>query len=160
MRCGSAARAPMQARGFTVLELILVIVIIAAASALTLGALGVGRKGSQMRAAASTLASELRYTRAQALITGVPQRFEMDLDKRSWRAPKDREGTLPEWLQVRFDGVRQEQRSAREAAIRFFPDGSATGGRISLLANGAGWRVDVRWLTGEVSVTRLQDKQP
>jgi general secretion pathway protein H len=153
-------RSAVATRGFTILELILVIVLIAAASTITLGLLGVGRSGSQLRGAARTIATELRYTRAQALITGKPQRFEMDLDKHSWAAPGNHRGTLPQWLQVRFDGVRQEQRSARDAAIRFFPDGSATGGRISLLTQGAGWRVDVRWLTGEVSMTRLQDVSP
>jgi general secretion pathway protein H len=147
-------------RGFTILELVFVLVIIAAATTITLGLLGVGRSGSQLRAATRTIANELRYTRAQALITGTPQRFEIDLDNRSWNAPGNRHGTLPQWLQIRFDGVRQEQRGAREAAIRFFPDGSATGGRISLGTQDAGWRVDVRWLTGEVSVARLQEVSP
>jgi general secretion pathway protein H len=137
--------------------LILVIVIVAAATTLTLGLLGVGRSGSQLRGAARSIATELRYTRAQALITGKPQRFEMDLDRHSWTAPGNHHGTLPQWLQIRFDGVRQEQSSAHQAAIRFFPDGSATGGRISLQTQGAGWRVDVRWLTGEVGLTRMQD---
>ena len=41
--------------------------------------------------------------------------------------------------------------------VRFFADGAATGGRVRLLANGAGWDVDVRWLTGEVVMRRVQD---
>jgi len=41
--------------------------------------------------------------------------------------------------------------------VRFFPDGAATGGRVRLLANGAGWDVDVRWLTGEVVMQRVRD---
>lgn len=156
-RLTSIAGPSMRTRGFTILELILVIVLIAAATALVAGLIGVGRAGSQMREATRTIANELRFTRARALITGQPQRFEMDLDRHDWSAPENHHGTLPEWLTIRFDGVREEQRGARQAAIRFFPDGSATGGRISLLAKGAGWRVDVRWLTGEVGVTRVQD---
>ncbi len=149
----------MRARGFTLIELLLVIVLIAAITTLTVGLLGVGRSGSQLRSAAHTIATELRYTRAQALATGVPQRFEMDLDKRSW-ITGTHHGTLPSSLQVSFDGVRQEQTGARNAAIRFFPDGSATGGRISLRTQGVGWRVDVRWLTGEVTLARLPDAAP
>jgi general secretion pathway protein H len=47
--------------------------------------------------------------------------------------------------------------SEGKGVVRFFPDGAATGGRVRLLANGAGWDVDVRWLTGEVVMRRVQD---
>ncbi len=147
-------------RGFTLLELLLVIVLIAAITGLTVGLLGVGRSGRQLREAAHTVATELRYTRSRALTTGTPQRFEMNLDDRAWTAAGNHHGTLPAALKVTFDGVRQEQSSARNAAIRFFPDGSATGGRISLRTQGVGWRVDVRWLTGEVTQARLPDALP
>ena len=41
--------------------------------------------------------------------------------------------------------------------VRFFPDGASSGGRLRLAANGGGWDVDVRWVTGEVRVHRIQD---
>ncbi len=143
--------------GFTLIELLVVIVMIAAITGMTIGVLGVGRSGRQLRDAEQSLAGELRYTRTQALTTGVPQRFEMDLDKRTWTAAGAHHGTLPKTVQVTFNSVREEQTDPHSAAIRFFPDGSATGGRINLRTQGAGWRVDVRWLTGEVSQTRLPD---
>lgn len=145
------------AAGFTLLEMLLVIVLIAAITTLTVGLFGVGRSGRQLREGVHTVATELRYTRARALTTGTPQRFEMDIDHRTWTAAGDHHGTLPASLKVTFNSVREEQTSARNAAIRFFPDGSATGGRISLRTQGTGWRVDVRWLTGEVTQTRLSD---
>jgi general secretion pathway protein H len=40
------------------------------------------------------------------------------------------------------------------AVVRFFPDGAATGGRIVLKRGDAAWRVDVGWLTGEVTLSR------
>jgi len=140
--------------------MLLVIVLIAAITSLTVGLFGVGRSGRQLRDGVHTVATELRYTRARALTTGTPQRFEMDLDKRTWTAAGDHHGTLPASLKITFNSVRVEQTSARDAAIRFFPDGSATGGRISLRTQRIGWRVDVRWLTGEVTQTRLPDGPP
>jgi general secretion pathway protein H len=145
------------ADGFTLLEMMMVIVLIAAITALTVGLFGVGRSGRQLREGVHTVATELRYTRARALISGEPQRFEMDLDHRTWTAAGDHHGTLPMSLQLSFDAVREEQTNARKAAIKFFPDGSATGGRVSLRTQGVGWRVDVRWLTGEVTQAKLPD---
>lgn len=135
----------------------MVVVLIAAVSGLTIGLLGVGRSGRQLREAVNTVSTELLYARTRALMTGQPQSFAMDLDKRTWIAA-NHQGSLSRDLQVTFDAVREEQHSAREAAIRFFPDGSATGGRISLRTQGVGYRVDVRWLTGEVTRTRLPDQ--
>ncbi|HEY2345226.1 MAG TPA: GspH/FimT family protein [Xanthomonadaceae bacterium] len=135
----------------------MVVVLIAAVSTLTIGLLGVGRSGRQLRDAVHTVSTELKYARTRALTTGEPQRFAMDLDQRTWIAA-DHHGSLPASLKVSFDAVREEQPSAREAAIKFFPDGSATGGRISLRTQGVGWRVDVRWLTGEVTQARLPDQ--
>jgi general secretion pathway protein H len=143
--------------GFTLLEIMMVIVLIAAITGLVVGLLGVGRSGSQLRSATHTIATELRYTRTRALTTGTPQVFDMDIDKRTWTAAGAHHGVLPSSLQVSFDAARVEQTSARNAAIRFFPDGSSTGGRVSLRTQGSGWRVDVRWLTGEVTQTRLSD---
>jgi general secretion pathway protein H len=151
-----AMNARVHARGFTLLEMLMVVVLIAAITGLTIGLLGVGRSSRQLPDAVHTVSTELRYTRTRALTTGQPQRFAMDLDRRTWTAA-DHHGSLPASLAIAFDAVRVEQTSAREAAIKFFPDGSATGGRINLRTQGVGWRVDVRWLTGEVTQTRLPD---
>jgi len=41
-----------------------------------------------------------------------------------------------------------------QAAVRFFPEGASTGGRIVIKRGEAAWRVDVAWLTGEVTLGR------
>lgn len=154
--CGRSSIGARAALGFTLLELLLVLGLIALIGGMTVGLLGVGKSGRQLREAVHTVSTELKYTRTRALMTGTPQRFSMDLDQRTWTAA-DHHGTLPRTLQVAFNAVREEQSRSREAAIKFFPDGSATGGRVSLRTQGVGWRVDVRWLTGEVTQARLPD---
>lgn len=148
-------RSAAKTRGFTLLEMLVVIVLIAAVTGLAVGVLGVGKSGRELRGSARLLATELRFTRVQAMTTGKSQTMEVDLDARSWSAARKHHGEIPNSLQLRFDGVRQEQRTQRSAAIRFFPDGSSTGGRISLRTSGSGIRVDVRWLTGEVTQAAL-----
>ena len=143
--------------GFTLLEILLVMAIIAAATLVALAAFGGGMRGIQQRAAAREVAAQLRFTRAVAISSGRPQDFVIDPHSRSWTAAKGRHGSLPGEGEVEFTGAREVQPEEGKGAVRFFPDGAATGGRIRLQANGGGWDVDVGWLTGEVRVNRIGD---
>jgi general secretion pathway protein H len=146
----------VRARGFTLLELVLVLAIIALATLLGAGAIGRGMEGLRLRSAANGVAAQLRFTRAQALATGEPQRFTIDPSAHAWTAPKGRHGELPASASVAFIGAREAQPSEGEGAVVFFPDGAATGGRVRLQQGGAAWQVDVAWLTGQVAVSRAR----
>jgi general secretion pathway protein H len=143
-------------RGFSLLEIVLVIAIIALASLLAAAALTGGIDGLRLRSAAREVAAQLRYTRAQALATGVPQRFTIDPHAHTWTAPKDRHGELPKQLGIVFTGAREVQPSRGEGAIVFFADGASTGGRVQLQVDDAAWKVDVAWLTGQVRLARVE----
>lgn len=143
--------------GFTLLEMLVVLALIAAASVLAMAAFGDGLRGARLQAAAKEVAAQLRFTRARAIASGVPQEFVIDPGARTWRAPNGRHGRLPDAGELVFTGARDLQPTAGEGAVRFFPDGAATGGRVRLAANGGGWDVDVAWLTGEVRVRRIGD---
>ncbi|HUH89834.1 MAG TPA: GspH/FimT family pseudopilin [Lysobacter sp.] len=140
--------------GVSLLEMLLVVGLIAAASLLAVAAFSGGMKGTQLRSAAKQVAAELRYTRTHAIATGQPQRFTIDPQARTWQAPNGHHGTFPPELQVRFIGAREVQPSANEGAVMFFADGAATGGRVKLSRGDAGWDVDVAWLTGQVTLQR------
>lgn len=146
----------MRARGFTLIELVVVVALIATAMALAATIFSAGLPGQQLRGATLELAAQLRYTRAQALVTGLPQSFLLDTRTREWRAPNHHHGRLPAKIDVDATVAKSEQPSAQVAAIRFFPEGAATGGRIVLSRGSAAWRIDVDWLTGEVGVTRAE----
>ena len=144
---------PRQA-GVSLLEMLLVVALIAAASLLAMAAFSGGMKGAQLRSAAKQVAAELRYTRSRAIVTGQPQRFVIDPQARTWQGPGDHHGEIPAALQISFIGAREVQPSEREGAVLFFPDGAATGGRVQLARDGAKWNIDVAWLTGQVTVER------
>ena len=149
-------------RGFTLLEIILVMAIIALASVLAAAAMGGGFRGMQLKASARQIGSNLRYTRAQAIATGQPQRFTIDPARHTWQAPKQHHGQIPAKLAIDFTGAREAQADrgqSREGAIEFFPDGASTGGRIRLSAGKAAWDVDVGWLTGQVEVRPVDLRQ-
>ncbi|HZW18134.1 MAG TPA: GspH/FimT family pseudopilin [Luteimonas sp.] len=155
----SVIRAPSvrpRRRGFTLLEMVVVMVIIAAAMLLGMMATTGGTGRMQLHSSTKQVAANLRYTRAQAIATGQPQRFTIDPRARTWQAPKGRHGTIPGALEVNFTGARQVQPQAGTGAIVFFDDGASTGGRVQLARDGAVWNVDVAWLTGEVTLERAR----
>ena len=143
-------------RGVSLIELIVVVVLIAAATALAASVMGVGLPGQQLRNTSRELAAQLRYTRAQAIVTGTSQTFSIDARTREWQAPNRRHGTLPGGIELVATGAQIEQTRPDVVAIRFFPEGAATGGRLVLSRERAAWQIDVEWLTGEVTVKRTQ----
>lgn len=154
MRLSPASR---RIRGVTLLEMLLVIALIAVAGLLAAGVLTGGIDGMRLRSSAKQIASQLRFTRTQALASGQPQRFTLDPVRRRWQAPSGHHGDIPPGLDIRFTGARQAQRREQEGAIMFFPEGGATGGRIELQARQATWRIDVSWVTGEVTAGPLRE---
>ncbi len=152
-RAGGAPR-PAAVRGMSLLEMLLVIALIAAIGVLTVGMMSGGMSGMQLRSASKEIASQLRYTRSQAISTGRSQKFTIDPAARTWTAPNGRNGDIPKAVGVTFTGAREVQPRRGEGAIVFFADGASTGGRIKLNVKQAAWNVDVAWLTGEVKLKR------
>ena len=150
----SGAAVPFGVRGFSLLEVLLVVAIIAIASVLAAAVIRGSSPGIQLRAQAKEIAAQLRYTRAHAIATGQAQRFTLDPRAHAWTAPGDRDGQIPDSMDVSFIGAREVQPREGEGAILFFPDGASTGGRVQLSAKRAAMNVDVTWLTGEVTLER------
>ena len=65
-------------------------------------------------------------------------------------------GEIPRQLAISFTGARELRPAQGRGAIRFFADGASSGGRIELQARQATWRVEVAWITGEVSSGRVE----
>lgn len=148
------------ARGFTLLEIVVVMVIIAAAT--TLGAMAAtgGMDRMRVQSSAKQIAANLRYARAQAQARGEPRIFTLNLREHRWTGVDERQGRIPEDIRISFTGAREVQPRRDEGAIVFFPDGASTGGRVRLTSGKARWDVDVKWLTGEVSMTRRREDAP
>ncbi len=143
-------------RGFSLLEMLLVVSLIAATGLLAAGVLSGGLDRLQLKSSTKEIASQLRYTRAHAIATGTPQRFVIDPAAHAWVAANGRSGVVPARLGITFTGAREVQPRVGEGAIMFFGDGASTGGRVQLSFRQAAWNVDVAWLTGEVSLHRAE----
>jgi general secretion pathway protein H len=138
--------------GFTLLEIIIVLAIGVAIYALILG---VPMRGSSadLKWAARTLASGLRQAQTTAMATRHDAVLTLDLDAREFVVSGDRERRkLPDGVDLKLYTAQSEVASERKGAIRFYPDGSSTGGRITVSAGERKYLVDVDWLTGRVSI--------
>jgi general secretion pathway protein H len=139
-------------RGFTLVEILVVMAIIA----LVLGVVATGMSrsisGAEARQAARKVVASLRYTRTQAILRHSEQVFEVDVEKRSYKAPGRDMVALPEGVEILLTTARSEMTSESVGGIRFFPDGGSTGGRVDLSVRGREYVVNVAWLTGEASL--------
>lgn len=144
----------MYQRGVTLIELIVVIGLIAAMATALAVSVGGGSEGRQLREGAREIAAQLQYTRGVAMVQGEQQLFELDVDDGRWLAPGNRSGRLPGQLEVAVLSAAGESADAAIAGIRFFPDGSSTGGVVRLSSGESVWRIEVAWLTGAVRIGR------
>lgn len=137
--------------GFTLLELIIVLAIGATIYALMLELPARGASTADLKAAARSLASGLRQAQITAMATREDASLTLDLDAREFRVAGDKESRkLPEGVDLKLYTAESEVTSARVGGIRFYPDGSSTGGRITVSSGKREYLVDVDWLTGRV----------
>ncbi len=145
-----------RARGFTLVEIMVVMVIIALVMGLVATSMARSVSGAEARAASRKLVASLRYTRARAIIDKKEQVFQVDTENRTYHAPGRKQITLPKGVDVSITTARSEFTSESVSGIRFFPDGGSTGGHVELLVNGREYRVNVAWLTGETHMERAE----
>jgi len=144
-----------RAGGFTLLELIVTLAILAVVVALVTPSIGRGTEAVRMRAEVAGFSALLRHARERAIVSQKPQAVVIDVDAqrvsiraggpdgevRETRALSDRlivQATPPPALTVRFD-----------------PQGGSTGGDFRLSSGAITYRVTVDALTGRVKAARL-----
>ena len=144
-----AVRSP---RGYTLIELVVVLAIVAAMAAIVPFAFSKLQAGAEYRSAARDLISTLRRARSQAETTGRQVIVTIDTEERRYGIGERIDRRLPEALSVRLTAAATEAAGEHRGRIRFYPDGSSTGGSVFLLRpTGEGVQVRVDWLLGRIS---------
>lgn len=143
----------MKEQGFSLIELTIVLVIMVAGVALVGPNISSGSASSQIKAAARDFASALRYARGQSIISHQEIFVSLDLDNNEYRlSNRDKVYQVGDEIEISLVTAQSEQTGEGQGNIRFFPDGSSTGGRITLAIGENKWLVDVNWLTGYVQL--------
>lgn len=142
-------------RGITLLELLLVLTIVVIAYAIAAPRIGGGVSGVELKGAARKVAAGLRQARTIAVGQRQETVLQLDLERRVFRLTgEDRDYSLPEKVELKLFTAQQELVSEKLGAIRFYPDGGSTGGRVTVAAGERKYDIDVDWLTGRVDISQ------
>lgn len=144
---------PNSSIGFTLLELMLVMFVVILGFAVIGLNISTGSDAAGHQSAARDLVSALRFAKGQALIGHEQTTVEVNLNENSYTVSgRDKVFSIPEGIELTVVTAQEELTGEGLAGIRFFPDGSSTGGRIKLERNGALWQIDINWLTGQITL--------
>ncbi len=133
------------------MEVLVVITLIGLMLGLVAFSLGRGVSSAEIRNASKEIAASLRYTRSLSMRSHEQQIFIVDIENRTWQAGNRRPESFPKEMDITILTARSELTGENAGGIRFFPDGSSTGGRVTLTADEREWQVGVEWLTGEIT---------
>ena len=138
--------------GFTLIEMIVVLAILALTLGLIVGYRPPWSSGLGLRGTASELASALRLARSEAIASDGPVSVAIDVAGRRYRVGQGPVRALPSTLKMELLTLASERHAVGEGAISFNPDGSSTGGRITIGDGSRTLAVGIDWLNGRVSI--------
>ncbi len=147
---GMSRGAPRRVLGFTLIEIVVVIALIGIVAVVAALSFSRSLSGARIEAASRDLVAALRYTRGQAIVKGQQKVLEIDLGANTYQAPGKGSVELPKDMELRLTTAEQELTGDMKGGIRFFPDGSSTGGNIAVVLGQREWKLNVGWLTGEI----------
>jgi general secretion pathway protein H len=140
-------------RGFTLLEIVCVLAIVAMLAAIALPALPHGTSRPMLEGYALETAALLKADRNAAIRRGASVATELSATTRTIRSgASGRLLQLPQDVGFRAILAGQCGAQAAGSAIQFLPSGMSCGGAIFLSRPGTTLEVRVTWLTGGVEV--------
>jgi general secretion pathway protein H len=140
-------------RGFTLLEMVCVLAIIALLAAVLLPFIPHETSRSRLQAYALQTAALLKGDRDAAITRRTSVATLVDADARAIRSGASRSAiAIP--ADVRFDALLPQTCRQRAAlsTISFFSNGTSCGGAITLTRFDTGYEIRVNWLTGRIEV--------
>ena len=144
-------------RGFTLLEVLVALVIGVLLVAVTPPLLSGMSGATELRGAVRQLAAGLRNARNEAVTRQQEAVLLLDLAGRRFAVSGDsRTVALPSSVALQLYTAQSELLDAEQGRIRFFPDGSSTGGAITVSGPKLAYRVNVDWLTGAVAIVEQE----
>jgi general secretion pathway protein H len=142
-----------KASGFTLVELLVVLIVIGLLVALAPIAMHRAVPSLELRTTTRELAAGLRNTRSAAIRDNRETVLTLDVEAGWYRldARKD-EQAIPPDIELKLLTATTELEDEGVGRIRFFPDGTSTGGQITLARGENTYYILVDWLSGRVEI--------
>jgi general secretion pathway protein H len=150
MRQTSRAWSTDRAGGFTLIEVVAVMLIIAMVAALAI-AITPGSGRAQLKAVALETAALFRRERLGAILTGRSRLVSIDGELRALVGDGGDVVAIPRDITLTILGA-DEQRSGRQTVVRFLPDGASSGTVLRLSREQVEYEIRVNWYTGGVAI--------
>ena len=139
------------ARGFTLIEILVVMSIMALVVALVPMAFGRLQEAAQYRDTVRAALTDMRAARQQAQSEGRDVRFVVNLAQRRFGVEGGPQYEAPEPLELRAAMAAETAGADGSLAILFLPRGGASGGSLDVIRpSGTGVRLRVDWFSGRV----------
>ena len=140
-------------RGFTLLELLIVLLIASLLVALVPPLFSGAVPGAKLKAAARDLAVTLRLARNQSITHNVETQVYLNLESPAYAIGRQAPQSLPAGVELTVASASgQSTVQTTRHVVRFFSDGSSSGTLITLRRGKRGYRLQVGWLTGKVTI--------
>lgn len=140
-------------KGFTLIEVIVVLMVIVVGFGVISRRINTGNHGTKLQLVTRDIASALRYAQSQALLNQKPIAVDISLKDNSYSlSNQQKQFSFNQEITVSLVIAEEEYTDEQVGSIRFFPDGSSTGGRIKLEWGSQMTQIDVNWITGQVTI--------
>ena len=141
-------------RGFTLLEILVVMVIASLMIALVPPLFSGAVSSTQLKGSVRDLAIVMRETRSKAIIHNAEQVVLLDLKNPRYRVGNSKPESLPGDVKMAIQLVTGDYvEPEAQHTLRFFPDGSTSGELITLRRGNRVYRLHLNWLTGAIEIT-------
>lgn len=139
--------------GFTLLEVVCVLAILAILTAMAMPVFSRGTSRPRLESVAVATAALLKADRTAAVRRQIQVATEIDAPLRTIHSTATgRTVKVPNDVDVDALLTERCQRASSGPTIRFFASGMSCGGIIALSRGGTGFEVRVNWLTGGVNI--------
>ena len=139
-------------KGYTLAELLIVLVIITLIVGMSVPLIRPKPKAIELQTIAQKIAATIRTVRSEAVAENLDKVISIDLKARQYWYKVQQKTAIPNHIALSLLSAREETIESDIGRIRFFADGGSSGGKLVLKHKQRSVSIAVDWLTGAVTL--------